>query len=815
MTGSISRSFRRSRISSLTTAGLSHILNVNVDSGATANFSLQGTQTYSGIISGAGNVLYSAAYTTNSTLTLTGNNTYTGTTTINGTGTSSTIGNTIVAGYATHYTNGAIDYSPFGASPSLIMNNVQNTNLNIGAYAIELNALSGGGTTGGNINLGTGTLTVGAGNTNTTYSGVFSSASGTPAGGLIKTGTGTLTLSGSNTYNNTTTINGGTLTATAGLALGALYNTTPSLSAITVNSGGTLNLQIAMATVKPITLNGGTLQNGGASAVTHTGAISLTADSFINTISNLTLSGIISNSGGTYGLSKSGNGTLTLSGNNTFGGNFNIFNINAGTVVMSSAAAFGDTTNTVTVNAGTFLDVQTTTSNAYPTVMNGGSIGNSSAVASVYSGALTLQADTQFNIGSTGGLSLTGAISGNYGITKMGSGTGGLGLNAANSYTGVTTISTGFITLAGTAGDFGNTSQIIDNGNIYYMRQNSLTISAPISGTGGIVMNNMNSSLTLAGANTFTGLINMSGVANNRLTLTGSLSPLVSLNIANTSSMDNVDFSSQTSPVTLASLSGSGSGNNITLGSGGLVISGGTTTYLGWMLGSGPLTINGNLTMTSMGAVASTIPITIGNTGSLTLSGIGYIGTTNPYTYTNLLTNNGTFRYSNTSYNQVLSGGVTGSGNIIKDTSPTGLLTITGTASYTGTTTINAGTMIFGGATVTGAAVTLPSNTISVAASATLAIGNTTDLTVSNTINGAGNFQKWGPNILTIAGTVGLSGTTTVSYGTLKFGNAGAIPTGLMTFGTSSSNMVSIDLNGLTYGNNFSFTCCMAGLNSG
>ncbi|NBV76312.1 MAG: hypothetical protein EBR59_10275 [Methylococcaceae bacterium] len=55
------------------------------------------------------------------TLTLSETNTYTGTTTINGTGTSATIGNTIVAGYATHYTNGAIDYSPFGASPSLIM----------------------------------------------------------------------------------------------------------------------------------------------------------------------------------------------------------------------------------------------------------------------------------------------------------------------------------------------------------------------------------------------------------------------------------------------------------------------------------------------------------------------------------------------------------------------------------------------------------------------------------------------------------------------------------------------------------------------
>lgn len=78
---------------------------------------------------------------------------------------------------------------------------------------------------------GYGNLTIGAKNTNTTYSGVI--ASGT--GKLVKTGTGSLTLSGSNLYTGGTTISGGRLITanTSGSATGT--------GAVAVSSGGFLS----------------------------------------------------------------------------------------------------------------------------------------------------------------------------------------------------------------------------------------------------------------------------------------------------------------------------------------------------------------------------------------------------------------------------------------------------------------------------------------------------------------------------------------------------------------------------------------------
>ena len=64
--------------------------------------------------------------------------------------------------------------------------------------------LSDGGAAGGNVTLGTGTLTVGDAN-DTIYAGAISGT----GGNLIKQGAGTLTLAGASTYTGTTTINRG------------------------------------------------------------------------------------------------------------------------------------------------------------------------------------------------------------------------------------------------------------------------------------------------------------------------------------------------------------------------------------------------------------------------------------------------------------------------------------------------------------------------------------------------------------------------------------------------------------------------------
>jgi fibronectin-binding autotransporter adhesin len=94
------------------------------------------------------------------------------------------------------------------------------------SYDQTIGSLSGGGSTGGNVELGSGTLTVGDA-TSTTYAGVISGS-----GNLIKQGTGSLTLSSSNVYIGATTINAGTLNVN-----GAIFSAS---SSVTVNRGGTL-----------------------------------------------------------------------------------------------------------------------------------------------------------------------------------------------------------------------------------------------------------------------------------------------------------------------------------------------------------------------------------------------------------------------------------------------------------------------------------------------------------------------------------------------------------------------------------------------
>ena len=67
--------------------------------------------------------------------------------------------------------------------------------------------------------------------------------------------------------------------------------------------------------------------------------------------SQLTLTGSIGESGGSFGLTKEGVGTVTLSGANTFTGGLTI---NNGTIQLNNSAALNSTLpNAVTINGGT------------------------------------------------------------------------------------------------------------------------------------------------------------------------------------------------------------------------------------------------------------------------------------------------------------------------------------------------------------------------------------------------------------------------------------------------------------------------------
>ena len=189
-----------------------------------------GNFTYSSAIanpnSGA-NVLGVAKLGSN-TLTLAGPNTYTGLTTVfNGTLVAS---NNSALGSSTATTAGLVMNTTVG-SPVVIFT----------ASAPAIASLTSTGTGSSSVVLGNSTagspttLTVGANNTSTGYSGQITDGTGTnPAaiGSLIKTGTGTLTLTGQSNYTGKTTISQGTL------ALGTT-NAISSTSQV-ILAGGTL-----------------------------------------------------------------------------------------------------------------------------------------------------------------------------------------------------------------------------------------------------------------------------------------------------------------------------------------------------------------------------------------------------------------------------------------------------------------------------------------------------------------------------------------------------------------------------------------------
>ena len=149
--------------------------------------------------------------------------------------------------------------------------------------------------------------------------------------------------------------------------------------------------------------SGGALTNSSVTDVGYSGAITLAATSSIgsNNAGDITIYGIIS---GSNGLTKVGNGTLILSGANTFTGSTNI---SLGTVKLgassslSSSGPLGTTAAGTTVSTGASLDLNgySLTSAATEALsLTGTGVGglgalmNSSSTASTYVGIITFAA---------------------------------------------------------------------------------------------------------------------------------------------------------------------------------------------------------------------------------------------------------------------------------------------------------------------------------------------------------------------------------------------------------------------------------------
>lgn len=148
--------------------------------------------------------------------------------------------------------------------------------------------------------------------------------------GITKTGSGSMLLNNVNRYTGTTTINGGMIKL--GADGGDMYSPLGTILGTTITNGGLDLNGHTILVLEPLTLNGGSLVNSSEIGATYPGTVDLLSNSNIITSGDIALGQGIT---GTFDLTKSGAGNLTLtSGESTLSN----LNINAGSFAIAALA---------------------------------------------------------------------------------------------------------------------------------------------------------------------------------------------------------------------------------------------------------------------------------------------------------------------------------------------------------------------------------------------------------------------------------------------------------------------------------------------
>ncbi len=730
-----------------------------------------------------------------------------------GTGKSATIGNNVTVTTSSVNQNSVIS----GAGTLTI----ESGGTLRGAGTVNTNILSINGTTvvvktGGTVS----TLPLVTNGTALFLNGTMNVTGGTvTVPGTLGLGQSTGTAAG------TLTISSGTVTANSsnGLRIGGTTGTT---------AGGTVNLEggtlaalmvfkgAGTVTTSVLNLNGGTLQATAANttfisalarANVRNGGALINSNGFNLTAPQALLH---SNVGGDAptdgGLVKSGSGTLTLNGLNTY---------NGGTTVNGGAVQFGagavPSAGTITINgggalvaSGGFATVAAVL--ASPNVSHGssgavalagassenisfGSFSNlmlGASVASTYTGTLT-PAGTTYRLGG-GGSALTlanlNALTGANDVVIGAAGsTGTVVLATSNDYTGSTTITSGTLQLGDgvSDGSIGSTSSLVNNGTLTFNTVGSQATGQSISGTGSLRKQGIGT-LTLSGASNYSGTTTISGgillVTNSGALGTSGVTASVTsaqLQLSDNVSLANVVRLTSSGPGTTDGILKNISGSN-TLSDFGFSGTGGTRIHV--VAGSTLLMPNDFATgnVSSFRVIgAGTLNLGGNNGGAIGAAQLFLLGDgTNPGP-TVRAGNDGAFGAGQISF-QANSASTVQSANATARALPNAL-------SFNGATA-TLGAPSTGDLTFTGAATLVVSLDLSV---------NNTVTTLGGVIGetgGARSLTKSGPGklVLTNAGNA-YTGGTTVTAGTLLAGAATALGSGpvLVTGG-------SFDLNGLT-----------------
>ena len=525
--------------------------------------------------------------------------------------------------------------------------------------------------------------------------------------GLTKLGAGTLVLDQTNAYSGATTITAGTLDANSSAALG-----NSSFSNTLILNGGTLKA-------------GGTISSGAARGV------NLTAASTIDTNSNnISIAGNIF---GSFGLTKSGLGNLTLSNVNT---NTGTTTVSAGTLTLSNNLAL-QTSALVTTGAGTITLSGVTT----PTFGGlSGASGNLATIISNYNTVTDLTLNPQ-----SGSLTYGGIISNSDGaVTLTKTGAGIQILTSTNTYTGTTFLNGGTLTLSSATGKITGTTAIQFNGG-------TLLFSGPGSNSDINAINDA-ATITVNNSSTFSVTAGAAGGASNNETVGA-----VTLN-AGQMNFNWTNGGSSGSLMTLTSLARSGTASanfnsGFSINSSRWKVTGAGTTTGGQIIGPWYTTgANAVNTASTDYAVYSSDFIAQANIGGSAET--TWTTAANAYT---------------TSAGATVT--LTGTRTItaLRNTGATTVLTLASGANLETYGLLNGAATLLTVAPGTGGALTTPTGGGNLYLNAGAAA-----ITVSAPINnngGAVTLVKNGPNTVTLSGTNNFSGNVIINDGTLTFSN--------------------------------------------
>ncbi|MFM2170359.1 MAG: hypothetical protein RI957_588, partial [Verrucomicrobiota bacterium] len=354
---------------------------------------------------------------------------------------------------------------------------------------VNLNSLLGGGgadrdvryTIAANLTLvgnGSGTTTF-TGNSTSGIGALFSGNIGESSAGkgITKSGSSLLVFSGNNSYTGTTSITGGVLRLSSSNALNGGIGTTGGLTALTINGGvlelgagdfsrglgtGSSQFQITGGTSgfsafggsRVITVGGNAsqeLQWGSAhfqpgtlvlnqafstqASVYANGSIELTNKIDLNNATRTVqvganyalISGDIRSASGTAGLTKTGAGTLVLTGNNTYNGTTTV---SAGSLSFESVNNIGGSGSSNLAMTGGTLQIRGTALTKLSDLDSTVTFSNTAKGFDIQSANNTFTVDQVLSGTGTGST-----------LTKSGVGT--LVLNQNNTYAGATTVTGG------------------------------------------------------------------------------------------------------------------------------------------------------------------------------------------------------------------------------------------------------------------------------------------------------------------------------------------------------------------------------------